>query len=382
MKKVLFLFSILVSIFCLFSCQKKPQGEGVSLNQTMRQIEQNLSDLFPYMFNEKKFQEQKNKDLIVQKIKDIKDLFHTAKPHFDKKNVAFQISSQVIDDYLAQLYTVTQKNPNEFAQKMLKNIPSLCISCHTQDQKERHIFKQMSAETFSHDFEYAEYLYMTRSYHEAVEVYTKVLNEKSVDEQIQLGALRRVLAVLIQMDKKPKEALDFFKNYSKSGKLYPFNAKIVEGWIVGINEWIKKDELLLAQKDFASLSSFISKHFEQKLDLSSSDFALQADKEQIFYLRLSKLLYTYAEKASVEQIPSILYFLSLCDRALNFSYFYSLADLYLKECVTHYSQSPVAKQCYKEYEEHTIFSFTGSRGTDLPSDVKQELQKLKSMLKN
>ncbi|WP_455202270.1 hypothetical protein, partial [Kaarinaea lacus] len=67
----------------------------------------------------------------------------------------------------------------------------------------------------------------------------------------------------------------------------------------------------------------------------------------------------------------------IIDRSINYSFYYSLADMYLKECMLQYTSHPYAKKCYEEYESYIVFSYSGSRGTDIPDDVAQELKALK-----
>jgi hypothetical protein len=81
------------------------------------------------------------------------------------------------------------------------------------------------------------------------------------------------------------------------------------------------------------------------------------------------------------QAPEILYWLSLAERRLSSTYFFSLSDLYLKDCITLYPKSPYAKKCYQEYEDNITFGFSGSKGTDIPIEEKQELDRLKRALK-
>ena len=80
-------------------------------------------------------------------------------------------------------------------------------------------------------------------------------------------------------------------------------------------------------------------------------------------------------------VPEILYWLSIAERRLSNTYFFSLSDLYLKDCVRLYPKSKYAKKCYQEYADNIEFGYSGSSGTDIPVEEKQELEQLKKYLK-
>ncbi|MDO9181111.1 MAG: hypothetical protein Q7U04_01820, partial [Bacteriovorax sp.] len=63
------------------------------------------------------------------------------------------------------------------------------------------------------------------------------------------------------------------------------------------------------------------------------------------------------------------------------TYFFSLGDLYLKDCIRKYPASPYAKKCYQEYSDSIEAGYSGSSGTDIPASERRELLKLKSLLK-
>jgi len=90
--------------------------------------------------------------------------------------------------------------------------------------------------------------------------------------------------------------------------------------------------------------------------------------------------YLYNHPAS-PLLPKILFWASISERQLSKSYFYSLADVYLKECIKKFPKDPYAKRCFKEYEDNLYFGYTGSGGTHLPPQEKKELETLRQMIK-
>ncbi|MEQ1724262.1 MAG: hypothetical protein ABL930_13910, partial [Pseudobdellovibrio sp.] len=71
--------------------------------------------------------------------------------------------------------------------------------------------------------------------------------------------------------------------------------------------------------------------------------------------------------------PAIMYWLATIERHYRISMFDQTADNYLKECIEKYSTQKIAKKCFTLYKELQIISYTGSRGTDLPKSVLEQL---------
>jgi hypothetical protein len=98
-------------------------------------------------------------------------------------------------------------------------------------------------------------------------------------------------------------------------------------------------------------------------------------EEEIVYLHLREELHRLLATAPAGPAQGELYYwLSFSERAVGYSFFYSLADGYLKACMDEWSLLPIAKRCYREYQSFVEFTFTGSSGTDIPADVRAELE--------
>ena len=106
-----------------------------------------------------------------------------------------------------------------------------------------------------------------------------------------------------------------------------------------------------------------------------------APDQEVQRLWLSGILYHYLNrKPPAEEIPKLLYWLAVNDRVVGYSYYFSLADLYLKECVYNYAQHPYAQRCYAEFKEYVNFIYSGSGGTYIPPELTQEMRKMKEAI--
>jgi len=94
--------------------------------------------------------------------------------------------------------------------------------------------------------------------------------------------------------------------------------------------------------------------------------------------KLCRHHYLYANP-NPDEIPALLYWSSLCDRALNYHDNISVADLYLKECIMVNPKSPYAKRCLSEYEEYITLSYSGIRD-NVPPYVSKEIDFLHDLV--
>ncbi len=68
-------------------------------------------------------------------------------------------------------------------------------------------------------------------------------------------------------------------------------------------------------------------------------------------------------------------------KSLNGISFLSLHESYYKSCIHKGPRTKSAKKCFKKYENSVTLSFSGSSGTRIPADIKNELQRLRDEIK-
>ena len=234
---------------------------------------------------------------------------------------------------------------------------------------------------FSSIFDQAEFLFATRAFDQAFALYNQVIDgypaNKLKLEDVETS-LDRQLAYFSRIKRNPSEAIAQIKIHQKNKELPGFLKANLKTWIAQFENWEKQITLDPKTATDKEIVAFAKKNIEPKWTSS----AMQASNPELVpYLRVSGILYEYLQLHPKSPIvPDILYWLAICDRTINDSFFYSLADMYLKECVIKFPTAPVAQSCFKEYEMETIANYTGSAGTFLPAEVRTELNQMKSLL--
>ncbi|KPJ92168.1 MAG: hypothetical protein AMJ53_09895 [Gammaproteobacteria bacterium SG8_11] len=356
-------------------------NDQMALNATMTQIGNTITDLFPIFLNEISFNNPENEQTINDGVERIVSSIKTAEAHFNQRSKPSQISYDVLYENLQETQRAMQAGNKHYAQNLLIEVVSICTSCHTQDDKQRTLFRGKGRQAFTSDFEYAEFNFLTRNYEAAIEYYDRYLKSpySLKPERIIFTSAKKLLTIYTQVLNEPGRGAAHFKKLLKSDYLTPLVEKNVKEWIKGLEELQANQASEVKEVTFEELDKYVHQYLGP-LD-SPGSAIVPTKKQKVYHLWLQGQLYRYfSSNPSVETVPLLLYWLSINDRATNYSFYYSLADLYLKECMLKHTQHYMAKQCFDEYNEYVTFSYSGSLGTEIPEEEQRELKRLRDLV--
>ena len=337
-----------------------------------------MSELYPLIFDEKIFSTKDNEQKLKQNINRLQKIFTEQEQHINQEIEPFQASYEMAKEHLDVIVDSYSNGTAYGTQNLLRTLGYICSNCHAQDTKERTIFSGVERIKFDSDFQYAEFSYATRDYKTAAIYYNQfILDPKNQDEfYFNHIALKRMLTIYVQIYKDLKTISLQLKQYEQLPWLKPLKNDIL-GWNEGIKKLTNNQRLMVKNLTFSHIQQEIEKYFDPSL--GQVEPFLASPKNEITYLWLRGTLHDYLnENPKTKHMPLILYWLSLTERALDYNYYYSFADLYLKNCMRHYPNDPVAKKCYQEYERYTEFAYSGS--LIIPRNVLDELNTLHKLI--
>lgn len=362
-----------------------------STKQAMNEIFVAFVDLLPYASNEMKFKDPKAEEYIKERLFKLKSAFQNAK-HLKKiKTPGFQPSFEIVSDHLEQTYETFSTQNKIFARNRLKATTKLCISCHSQLpnglSNTFSSLKGITRDRFSNDYEYADFLFLVRDYTAATR-YFKLEIENRIKKNADLRkvhkgssvtyidytieeSLDRLLAINTKVFYKPGKAIGILSKYEDNKELPNALKKEVKEWKKDLKAWEKKGFNGKLESE-AELTKYIKENLEDLDNPSHVDLLVSAGA-------LSKFINKYPNS---DKVPQVLYHLGRIDYFLEHSYFYSLSDVYLKNCVVNYPKSPYARKCYEQYKDNLELGFTGTAGTNIPKEELQKLKELKAKLRS
>lgn len=361
-----------------------PQVKGAasdSLKGTMQEILKTIADLQPKMVSSQEYSNSKNQISILESLGKLKGFTSEVKHMAAVDKGGYRISSQVLEEQIKVAESAFRLGNKDYSRWALTSALSVCVSCHTQlpsGNRGKWDFDVTVGDKKT--FEAAEFLFATRSYDEAVAIYDTLIDSypKTLQGDQLDTALSRKLTYFARVKRNPDLGLLSMEKSLKNKKLPKYLEKDLKAWVALFREWQQ-------QKDpdvYHDADSKIKEWAEKQLKRTTWDKMVEADEgRKVTYLRVSGLLYEFLiTRPDMTIKPEVLRWLAQCDRGLSNNFFFSLADLYLRECIVKHSQNPVAKLCFKDYEESVVSSYSGSSGTHVPEDVNQELAKLRKLV--
>tara|TARA_E500000331_G_scaffold349142_1_gene391862 strand:- start:718 stop:1149 length:432 start_codon:yes stop_codon:yes gene_type:complete len=122
------------------------------------------------------------------------------------------------------------------------------------------------------------------------------------------------------------------------------------------------------ERDIKTMDRYLSNEWPQIQSLLSWNAQL------VYWVairgQLNKMLIT---EPTSDEVPRLLYWLAVSDRALHYRFYDTLSRQYLMQRMRDYTDHPFAKACFEEYEMLMVISFSGSGGIDLPIEAQQEI---------
>lgn len=374
-----------IGLFLAFSMAA--QAEALLKNEATPQTKESMSEfltqfisLKKFLVSDEEFQDPKNAAEISKHLKElsiaVKKTQHD--PILNQEN--FKFSREVLQDHVSETERVFRLGNKSYARWMTNATLGICMSCHTQmPTQSRHFPVFLKADFFTSNFDQAEFMFATKDFEGASKIYKKIIKgfpknnlsaeklDKSIQREISyqirikrdLGAARAAIAEFRQQKQLPQDML-----------------KNLASWDKQLKKWQTKKLPDVAKAQPQEIANFAQKN----LSLETNQKRIEdADARFVTHLIVSGVLYEYLQKQpKSSSVPEVLYWLAVVDREKNNSLFYSLADLYLRECMLKFPESSTAIKCYKEYESEIVFGYTGSAGTNIPNEVKEDLKFLKS----
>lgn len=349
-------------------------------------MDQMLAQIFvlkPYLVSGESFKDPKNSKQIASSLKTMVELSKKINHEERIKKTGFQISGNVLNQQLEEVESVFNSGHKDYALWTLRSTLGVCMSCHTQLPAVSTKFSTMNeSHLLVNPFEEAEFLFVIRNFDAALKLYEKTIAEypRNMVPVVDVEkAIYRQLYYYVRVARDFKGLVAALKQDKKNKQLPKFLKDRIQS-LIGAADAMKNEKYpQFTEETKEDLRKFAEKALKEEL---SGDFSVDLPKKEISALKVSSVLYEYLNLyPNTTMKPEILYWLSFCERRYRYHSMYSLPELYLKQCVLEYPQSPVAKKCLAEYQDLMTMAFTGSSGTHMPEDISKELKTMQELIK-
>lgn len=353
-------------------------GKATSLNYIMTDIGQITVKLYPLLVAKRELT-KKDTRYIDQALTKLSQKFQQAQPYITARSDTYQISYEFISQYLQVLKTVVKTTDIDYTRSYLNALGEICSSCHTQDMTLRTLFHGATREEFDSDFAFAELNYMTRDYDKALSYYEKYLDSPQRKTELDIiQPLQRMMTICLQIKNNPAKAIKILNKYSSLKQHTDLTRTELNGWIEGLQALQKVGVSRLGKSSFNTLKDFVKKYLGDPGQLSLDIQSTPSEEVERIWLRGQ--LYHYLNRhPDANEVPIVLYWLAVTDRAIVYNFYFSLADLYLRQCVLNYPGHPYARRCFNEYKNYINFTYQ-RQGEKIPPGLIQEIAAMKKAM--
>jgi hypothetical protein len=337
------------------------------ISSDMKKTARTLSSLLRLSSQPKEF--EKNSKEVTELFEQLKQSLAGNQKHFKGRSPHFEMNQKILQRLNLQAFRAYKLKRYEVSRQHLLAQPNVCLSCHQNDKIKSSAFSSEIPANLS-PLEKAHLAVATRQPELALSLLDQAAKTNLKIEERE-DALRTKLQILIA-EKKLFEVKTELQKLLTTHSKDPQVSAMISGWIKGVD----KAQQSLSQ----SLTSIeqAKRAVKKTFGTEEPTFGLLASPEdEVFFLVLKKNLLSLMAELKNQELPEAYYWMALCERAVGYDLYFSLADSFLVTCIENWPKLAVAKKCFKEYESFTEFAYSGSSGTHIPEDVKVELEELR-----
>ena len=363
----------------VIAAQAQPSTDDQAIADNMRRLADDVQLLLPFIYDSDQPLTPGSRALIASSVKDMQTHVEKIATTVAPRSDTYQISYEVIASQLEQAQTELTQGRESYAVNLLGSAISVCATCHTQDDQAAAWLAPTVSVSTVNPFSNAEFLFMTRQYDRAFDAYKNWLHQQQTlaDDNRTRSAFERLLLTALQIQKSSAAIHSLIAELSQGGNISATLKQDVLAWLDGLGELEKRTDIG-KQPNRNTLKNLAETWLDGNGNESPGHIFLpETQRPQIVWLR-GQLYRALNQETDASRVPQWLYWLAVSDRLLEYRFYYSLADMYLKQCMLEYTENPVARRCYGEYENYLLFFYSGSSGTHLPEDIKSELEMLKA----
>lgn len=349
-----------------------------TVNNVMSNIGQVMVHLYPLVVSNRPLTPA-DRIAITKDVDRLVLLFRDAETYIKLRAETYQVSYALVSKLLAQVQSGIIDGDIERARYDLYKLGPICTSCHTQDTHLRTLFAGTDRAKFPDDRSFAEFNYLTRNYSEAEHYFDRYLKADMTRTEFELvQPLQRLVTIYAQILNRPGDGATALNRYLSVKSHSSYTLKYLRGWISGLEQLHRDGAAKIVQPDLKTIEASIQKYIGS---LDKPQPTSIAPEQEVARVWLRGRLYHYLNtKPDRTEIPKVLYWLAVSDRAIGYDYYFSLADLYLKDCVYSFPTHPYAPRCFKSYRDYVTELYSGAGGSFIPADISTELTRMEQVL--
>lgn len=356
------------------------RNSSAGWTRKMRELEAVLQEILADASSDERFNSPSSLKRVRKNAEKLARLAHQLKSGKGNVSPDSDPSVQIIAGEFAReashAVTTLQSGQRSYARSVLRSLSGYCIACHTRNGSGPSFSTglQPAAQALK-GLEKANFLASTRQFDSALEEYERIVAEPSGPEVRALDwerAIRSGLAIAVRVKKDPERALRIVER-ALTSSVAPFFLK------EQALKW--KDSLLAWQTEPVAKAQTEEGYHALVVRLIGEARGMQkypADRSaDILYLRATAAVHDLMSFAPHGKYATESLFLAgAAYEVLRDLNLWDMHEFYYLACIMKEPRTPLARQCFKHYEQSVYLGYTGSGGSQLPRDVRDKLNEL------
>lgn len=359
-----------IAVFLLVCASHTLKAEEV--NEIMRDASDTMLRMLPSLYSE-----SPDRLLVMENLIRLDYLFKQTESHFKSEQEGSQVNYILLRQRLGDAIELGERRNINFLSDAVVEAFALCASCHTQDSRMKPAFGVSKIKALD-EYLAAEFSYLTRDYEAALTSFSNYLESDERTLQRDGDTFDRVLVITAGVMADPKFASDTLSSMrthlDKESVLYEH----VGEWIGVLEGFAKEPDAIsfpLSKESVRALDEYLDN------DWPVIQWTLTWAEQEAWWVVIRSSLNKFLVRGAKEsEVPKLLYWLAVSDRALHYRFYSSLSKAYLEQCIERHPQDTYARRCLQEYEMLVLVSFSGSGGTHVPVEVQERLTELRRLV--
>lgn len=352
---------------------------SAKIKSLMHSLVLEYAKISPFMSDKSAFESEKGKKVVRQSLKVLNNKIQNSELGEETAHgPGFKISYHLLSDFISGTEKIFNSGELEYARMRINGLGNVCVSCHMQSPKISSFsaFEFVTDKSSEKSFSNANFLFVIRRYDEALDMIDALIRgfPKTKISADQLNeAYRQKISILVRFFGDPDLTIKSLEEDLKNKELGIDIQQNIKSWLDAANGW-KKEKEHPEKMSGSELIKYAEKEIPSDLDRKISP----ANPQLLKLLRISGLLYNQLfDGKSGAQTQAMLYWLARCERSLAPLYWYSLNEIYLKECVMQFPKKPYTKRCFEAYKQGMEERYLGKK---LPEEIQNSVEVLKKYL--
>jgi hypothetical protein len=369
---------------CLFASPRFGRGAEAQpgpdekTRAEMHEIFAALAEILPRSLSEERFEAPGEREVVREQLGKLAQHADALSTHLGARHAGFELMGRSLARDARQAESRFRAGRSVDARFVVLHLTESCVGCHSRLPSDKDapfaaklIERTEVAKLAPH--ERARLAVATRQFDKALELYEGLLTSPppSEGEAVRGNDLTEYLIVALRVKRDPERASALLRKLEQRAETPPQLKREIATWL----ETLKREGKAVNEKPTLARARALVEAGRRARAYPYSRAGLMHD------LIASALLHPLVAEsgASANERAEAYYLLGVTDSAARSSPWLSDAEYYLETAIETAPHTHTAREAFDAYEDMVLLEWSGSAGTEVPSDVAQQLDRLRGL---